>query len=355
MIVKPYERTAVQKDPRLRAGDTAERQMAHYLHREFSKDQDVFVIHGLRLEDVNQPEHDGSTGACQIDHLIVHRRGFFVIESKSVTEEVRVRPDGSGGDEWSRVYRSREMGMPSPIRQAQRQAEFLRAFLHQHGEELLGKFRFGLRTIGKLVAGSDQRTFLAAPIQLMIAVSDKGQIKRMAGWKEPNEPFRVFVAKADLVPEKIAQELERHRKGASLVNPGDAGEYGLWRMEEPEVEQVAEFLAARHVDRSVSSTGRRNRTAPNRKSPGNTAVRVGESVKATCRNCDSSDLTARSGRYGYYWRCGKCEENTPMAAECSACGAKRKQNGGVRVRKEKSRYFRECEACGASETIWVEG
>ena len=95
MIVKPYEQTTVLKDPRQQAGAAAERQIAHYLHRSFKEDQEVYVLHDLRLEDHAQPEHDGSTGVCQIDHLLVHRWGLFIIESKSVTEEVRVRSDGS--------------------------------------------------------------------------------------------------------------------------------------------------------------------------------------------------------------------------------------------------------------------
>ena len=64
---------------------------------------------------------------------------MFIIESKSVTEEVRVRPDNTGGDQWSRVYQGRESGMPSPIQQARRQAGFLRTFLERHREQLLGK------------------------------------------------------------------------------------------------------------------------------------------------------------------------------------------------------------------------
>jgi len=101
MIVKPYERTQAHKDPRRRSGSAAERQMAHYLNRTFSGDESVFVLHGLRFEDRDQPEQDGSHGVCQIDHLVVHRWGLFVVESKSVTEEVRIASDGSGGDEWS--------------------------------------------------------------------------------------------------------------------------------------------------------------------------------------------------------------------------------------------------------------
>ena len=128
--------------------------MAHYLHRRFANDRDVHVLHGLRLEDREQREQDGSPGVCQIDHLIVHRWGMFIVESKSVTGEVRIRPDGSGGDEWSRVYRGREKGMPSPIRQAERQGEFLRTILRRNRDELLGRMPLGLRTLAKVLNGT---------------------------------------------------------------------------------------------------------------------------------------------------------------------------------------------------------
>ncbi|MCY4488454.1 MAG: nuclease-related domain-containing protein [Deltaproteobacteria bacterium] len=108
MIAKPYKQQTVPTDPRLRAGVKAEGQMAHYLHRAFSNNPETHVLHGLRLEDRQQPEQDGSPGVCQTDHLIVHRWGMFIIESKSVTEEVGVRPDNTGGDQWSRVYQGRD-------------------------------------------------------------------------------------------------------------------------------------------------------------------------------------------------------------------------------------------------------
>ncbi len=356
MIVKPYKQTNVHQDPRQLAGAAAEEQMAHYLHRGFNEDQGVHVLHDVRLEDRAQPEQDGSTGVCQVDHLLVHRWGLFIIESKSVTEEVRVRSDDSGGDEWSRVYRGKEKGMPSPIRQAQRQSEFLRAFLQRHREEMLGRQPVGLRTISKLVVGTDQRGFKSAPIQLVIAVSDKGMIKRRGGWEEPREPLRVFVTKADLVTDKIRQELERHRKGPDVVNAEPARDYGMWSMKAQEVELVAEYLAERHVDRSDASPARSKGTAPNRnrRSSPNKADGAGHSARATCRHCGSEDLTARWGKYGYYWRCEMCEQNTAMPVICSACGTEGVRGKGVRVRKAKATYSRECEACGYAETIWTE-
>ena len=368
MITKPYEKKAGDPDPRQRAGDDAERQMAHYLHRAFRQDPEVHVLHDLRLEDREQPEQDGSPGVCQIDHLIVHRFGMFIIESKSVTEEVRVRSDGSGGDEWSRLYQGKEKGMASPIEQARRQSDFLRTVLQRHREELLGREPIGLRTIAKVARGTDQRGFMHVPIQIVVAISDSGNIKRDKSWQARDKPFEDFVEKADQVPKIIHQEVERHRKSASplslKLNPMD--KYGLWIMEAQEAAGVAEFLAAQHAGQSSTSSVRSNRTAPNHSlrrsrdtsSPAKLDVRSRNSavdtVDAACKHCGAKDLTARWGRYGYHWRCGMCGKNTKIPEVCSACGTRGQRGTGVRIRKKGANYFRDCEACGASERIWTE-
>lgn len=261
MIVKSYEQKPTPPDPRHRAGAEAEQQLAHYLHRRFAHDPETHVLHGLRLMDRAQPEQNGTPGVCQIDHLLVHRWGMFIIESKAVTQEVQVRPDGSAGDEWSRVYQGKETGMASPIQQARRQSEFLRVFLQRHRKQLLGRHPLGLRTLAKVVWGTDQRGFTDAPIQLVIAVSDSGRIRRVDGWQEPQRPFRVFVTKADLVPDKISQELEQHRQGANVLSILK-GESGLWSIEAQEAAQVAEFLAPTRVNRSARPPSQRPRGTP---------------------------------------------------------------------------------------------
>ena len=223
-----------------------------------------------------------------------------------------MRPDGSGGDEWSRVYRNKKTGMPSPIQQARRQSEFLRAFLERHRKELVGRMPMGLRTIANVVSGTDQRGFMRAPMQLVIAVSDGGRITRLGGWKEPRKPFRVFVAKADSVPDKIAQELKQHRAGARLLTLNPMEEYGLWNMEAGEAETVAGFLAARHAERSSAPRAHSSQTPVNRSRDHSKPdpARPESFGDVVCKHCGATDLTARWGKFGYYWRCRACGKNT---------------------------------------------
>src|SRR5690606_5341266 len=124
-------------------------------------------------------------------------------------------------------------GMPSPLRQAERQGEFLRAFLHRHREQLLGKAAPGLRTLAKLVAGTDQRGFTHLGIQRIIAMSDNCVINRINKWAPPDDGVASFVVKADNVPATITSELAKHAKGARLLTSTERGltdPYGQWKM-----------------------------------------------------------------------------------------------------------------------------
>lgn len=356
MIVKHAERHAESSDPRLRAGAEAERQMAFYLHRDFASEAGLLVLNDLRLVDPDQPEHDGRPGVCQIDHLVLHRWGAFIVESKSVTDEVSVRDDGAGGDEWTRRYGGREHGFPSPIQQARRQGEFLRAFLQRHRVHLLGKMPAGLRTISKLMAGSDQRGFGNTPIQIIVSISDRGKIRRVNRWKEPIEPFRTFVSKADLVTAKIREELGKHKAAGGLLGESK-GEYGVWSMKAEEVPAVAEFLAARHEakGRAVPAVQTAATTAPVASS---TAPKPKPAefpaAGAACKACGGTDLSAHWGKYGYYWKCSSCGTNTSMPTICSACGAEGHHGKVVRIRKDGPKYFRSCGQCAIEERIWTD-
>ena len=354
MITKPYAAPLpVASNPRALAGANAERQLAHYLNRHFADDAEVHVLHDLRLRDPEQPEQTGEAGTCQIDHLLIHRWGMFIVESKSVTSEVRVRPDGSGGDEWTRMWNGAEKGIPSPIRQAKRQGEFLRTYLVRHDAELLGKLPLGMRTLGKAMTGSDQRGFRNLPVQLVVAISDSGRIRRLDGWQEPEHPLRVFVTKADLVGEKIADELARHRKGASLLlNPLASGGYGIWAMNADEASSVATFLTEHHSEYPVSNG--ESRRSPQQKGSTEHRSTAREGAAPECKYCAGNDLTARWGKYGYYWQCRGCGKNTSMPTACSACGAVGHGGRKVRIRKDGANYFRDCQECRHSERIWTE-
>lgn len=362
MIVKHTEPGDLPSDQRIRAGAAAERQMSFYLNRAFGDESYVCVLNDLRLVDPEQPEHDGRNGVCQIDHLVLHRWGAFLIESKSAVDEVSVRDDGAGGDEWTRSFDGRELGIPSPIQQARRQGDFLRKFLGRHRESLLGKVPRGLRTLFKLLSGSDQRGFRCMPIQIIVAISDHGRIRRVNDWKEPARPFQTFVSKADLVANKIREEIAKHQSAGSLLGP-TKGEYGMWCMNAEEVGVVATFLKDSHQPRADLRSRAASPSPPPwvTESPISNPAAVPAPTRPpapgshpTCKKCSGPNLTAMWGKFGYYWKCNDCDTNTAMPTVCSACGAERSRGKTVRIRKAGSAYFRACEACGIEERVWTQ-
>lgn len=68
-------------------------------------------------------------------------------------------------------------------------------------------------------------------------------------------------------------------------------------------------------------------------------------TKRVCRHCKSEKLHAQHGRFGYFFRCIDCTENTPIDTLCPNCGNK------GRIRKDELEFFLECEPCGYSELV----
>ena len=146
------------------------------MKRAYGDDPHVHVLHNLCFK------HQGEV--AQLDHLVLHRSGAIIVESKSVTSSLRVNER----DEWARLWNGRWTGMPSPVLQARRQADLLRAALQAHKADLLGKVIFGLK----------QKSFRAFVIDVVVAISDAGVIEHKGALPD--------VRKADQVPGRL-QEL----------------------------------------------------------------------------------------------------------------------------------------------------
>ena len=119
-----------------KAGFASERQMAFYLRREFAETPDVFVFNDLRIR------RNGET--AQIDHLVLHPFGAFLIESKSVTGTIHVNEQ----HEFVREFSGRTTGMKSPVTQVRMQSALLKKVLDDEKESLRRKVIFGLLQAG---------------------------------------------------------------------------------------------------------------------------------------------------------------------------------------------------------------
>ncbi|MEZ6108433.1 MAG: nuclease-related domain-containing protein [Pirellulaceae bacterium] len=156
------------------AGHQAEIQMAFYLRRAFADVPDVHVFNDLRITRAGE--------TAQMDHLVFHRYGFVIVESKSVTGTIEVNRHG----EFSRRHGNQRSGMKSPIVQARMQGGILSKLLNDHCEELRRKVMFGMV----------QGEFGQERFHFLVAVSDQGVIERNG--VDPPE-----LVKADAVVDRI--------------------------------------------------------------------------------------------------------------------------------------------------------
>jgi hypothetical protein len=192
--------------------------MAFYFERAFESSKDVDVLNGLRIQ---LKDHD----AVQIDHLLIHRHGMVIVETKSVSTKVHVNRRG----EWSRYYEGHWKGMDCPLQQAKRQAEALRALLIQSKARLRDRKLFGL------LQGGFQR----CPIECLVGISNDGIITM------ENRDFENHVMKAERIVDRVRQIAGEHARHGSLLSApnGDKGNYILTEQERT---RVCEFLKSRH-------------------------------------------------------------------------------------------------------------
>lgn len=218
MIVKEFERVETN-DKFEQAGYIAESQMAFYLRREFKDDPQFLVFNNLRFEKAGD--------ACQIDHLVLHRYGMVIIESKSVTTRIEVNELG----EWKRLFNNAWQGMPSPILQAQRQEKFLKDYLEKHVETLLGKILFM------------QTHFTKMPIDILVAISDSGIINR------PKNNKLDIVYKADQISDKVKAIVMKYRKANSLLSLDPP-----YELAKDEIPRISQFLLTHHKPAKVKAS-----------------------------------------------------------------------------------------------------
>jgi len=214
-----------QSDPRLKAGDEAERQMAFLLDRRFEDRDDVFVLHDLRIQKGKY--------AFQIDHLVVTRYGIALIESKSIHSKVSITRHDERREHWSREFRGREEGIPSPVRQVQEQARLLREYLRENADQILGK-----------MLGLLQKGFRYCPFDTYVGVSTSAVFKLARGTRLPEHVY-----KADEVAPEIDQQLQARAKGDSLLKLNPLAEV-QWAISKAEALATARFLLAHDSPRA---------------------------------------------------------------------------------------------------------
>lgn len=264
MIVKEKQ-LSTATDPRVRAGDEAERDMAFRLARRFGNAPDVHIINDLRIE------HEGN--AFQIDHLIVTPFGLFIVESKSVHCPVTIKVWDKKREHWSRNFEGKVEGFDSPVLQAEEQGRLLKTFMRANTEQMLGK-----------MIGFVQKGFGYCPIIPLVAISRTGVIDVESG------TLHKSVLKADEIAPEIAQQIAVLKKKANLLNLSlETG----WDMTTDEAARVAAFLSKAHTPRMQPKSD----TLPAPKElvqSTNTAQGNVPRVGALCPKCGTRKLVRKS-------------------------------------------------------------
>jgi ssDNA-binding Zn-finger/Zn-ribbon topoisomerase 1 len=220
MIVKE-KKFSPSTDPRVRAGDEAEKDMAFRLGRRFGHEPKVHIINDLRIG------HEGNT--FQIDHLLVTPWGLFIVESKSVHCPVTIKVWDDKREHWSRNFDGKTEGIDSPVLQAEEQGRLLKTFMRDNDEQMLGK-----------MIGLVQKGFGYCPIISLVAISRSGVIEVASG------ALHKSVLKADEIAPEIARQIASLKKKASLLNLSlDTG----WEMTVEEAVKVANFLVSAHIQK----------------------------------------------------------------------------------------------------------
>lgn len=289
------------------AGEKQESQVSYFLDRYFGSNDNYRILNNLEIK-VNGFN-------SQIDHLVVYKTGFIVVESKSIQGAVRVNSQG----EWERSYKDEWFGIPSPIQQAAVQIDNLKALVQENSSQLLGKL-LGV-----------QQGFGLRQYKTVIAISSSARLDR------DNIPADIsqHIVKTEFLVDKVkdlTQAANSALKSFMSTEPRfTAGEmdriYALLKTYQQSDEQAL-------------------------KPEANPAVKPVEALKAggqrlvtvSCKKCGETEaLSAQYGRYGYYVQCMKCSTNTALKNACPACGS-----SSTKTRKSKTDMYLDCQSCNES-------
>jgi len=272
--------------PTAKAGQDQETNVAFYLRRAFKDHPSVFVINDFKFT------HNNET--AQIDHLIVYPFGFVLVESKSITGEVKVNSFG----EWARSFNGKWSGMASPIKQVELQQRLLREILFENSHKILTKV-LGL-----------QQYFGFRRWDNICVVSSNAIIERETMPKEVSQKL----VKSEFLVEKLNKIMKLKNSIVRLLNFTDMRP----DFSDSELVSITDFLMSQA---QIQPKERIEKVLVAEEQIPNYSVSTAKvTSRLKCKRCgETSDYSALSGRYGYYIKCRKCETNTAMKMPCGHC------------------------------------
>lgn len=299
------------EDFKVAAGDKQESNVAFFLRRAFKEHPEVMIFNDFKFS------HNGEN--AQIDHLIVYPYGFILVESKSITGEVKVNKH----QEWSRSYLGKWKGIPSPMKQVELQKSLLMALLATHKTSILGRIFLKQQSFGR-------RCW-----DCVCAISSSAIIDREHISKNINDRL----VKSEFLVEKLTKLMHLKSPISRTLSFFDTRP----AFNSEEIDSICQFLLKQNNNKSNEQN---NDTGIDNQQQSEPEGKVQEPnyISLVCKHCHKFEsLIPKWGQYGYYVKCGDCNGNTSMKQPCPSCSDKK-----TKVSKHGDQYTLICEACGAS-------
>jgi hypothetical protein len=302
------------------AGQQQEKDVAFYLRRAFKDEKQIFVINDFSFSYNNEN--------AQIDHLIIYRYGFILIESKSINGTVRINDEA----EWSRTYSNKWVGMSSPIQQVELQQTLLKEYLQENCSEILPKL------LGIMPLGFAQRCW-----HNICAVSSNSIIERNTMANELSEK----IVKSEFVVDKVKELMKLKRNWFNAFATDTRPKFS-----DSDLTSITSFLlsSAKSKPKPKPEPKPEPKPKPLIRDTSTDIVNTKMSPEKSllqCKKCGNSEgLIPNYGRYGYYINCEKCDTNTSMKMPCPQCHSKK-----TKVSKRKESYTLCCDDCGCVQQL----
>lgn len=293
-----------------KAGLKGEQDAAYLLDFHYGASTRSALIHDLRLECAGR--------VAQIDHLLITRwLECYVLESKHFHAGIKITEQGEFL-RWSDYKRTYE-GMESPLEQNERHVAVL----------------------GDVMATLDLPVRMGVTIRPsfypFVLVSGRARIDR------PETFDTSRVVKADQINSVITRQRSETGTLTALAS--------MTKMVSIEtVRKVAEQLVALHRPMKwsipVPATSPRHNPTETINDAAAPAAAVVKNDGPQCKRCGGSAGSILHGKYGYYFKCAGCAENTKIRFEC-------KPGHRPRLRKAGNEFFRDCAECGTSQKYFA--
>ena len=307
-IADADKKSLIEREIRaMRAGIKGEQESAYLIDFHLKDSKNMAVIHDLRLE-------LGDGRVAQIDHLLIHRTyRFYVLETKHFSHGLKITDAGEflRWNDWKKTFE----GMPSPLEQNERHAAVLRKAV----------------------------TFAGLPephTESLVLVAPHARIDR------PKRFDSSKVVKAD----QFMTALEKSLDSGSLLSMVS----GLVRTAVSDsIGEIAQKLIALHkpitIDYAAKFRLENNPppAAPTKPKASASTAKMLDSAQPKCRSCGNANLSIQYGKFGYYFKCGDCDGNTPLKLGCGQADHKE------RIRKDGPNFYRECGGCGTSSLFFT--